>query len=389
MALSSVKTPTKFVASPYLYRETALTLPAGRTARQYPQKPPQAGVRFRVFFEVVFGFSSMLLSRFFAYLPVALLCVAGTGLAQRHDVGSSPPTAPPPKQTVVPPAIVPDPLNSGLGALQFSVASAPVSAPELLSVQLQSSNDRIRTAALAAIGAPAQYAVPGRVAFPHSVHLDFLALGNSYAFDALLTVELDQHIVTAVLAPEDQEWHRLATASYATPFSDPSMTPATFLRANRSTRQPQFYTATFHTHTMGSNGDFADTEVHLRILGGRAVITMSFASAERTCDPTHQKPCDFTERWIQPGTTDPKDEVMLVTAAGHVRSGDAGETVAHAENYEAAHLRTFTCQPFLFSDETLRFDAVSDAVPCFASHDLPREGQHDSPHDIPHDQPLH
>ncbi|MBW4037660.1 MAG: hypothetical protein HIU91_02095 [Acidobacteria bacterium] len=327
--------------------------------------------------------------RSFTVLFIPLVCVIGTVGAQRHDAGSSPPTAPPPKQVAVPPIIVPDPLNSGLGALQFFTTDATVSAPELLAVQLQSSNDRVRTAALSAIGAPGRYLTPQHIAFPHSVRLDFLTLGDTYELDAILTVELDQHIVSAILAPEDQEWHRLATASYSTPFSDPATTPATFLRANRSLRAPQFYTAVFHTTTPGPEGDFSEMEVHLRILNKRAAITMSFVSAQRTCDPTHQKPCDFTEQWLQPEPTDPKDEVMLVSATGHVRSGDSGDPIAHAESYDAAHVRTFTCQPFLFSDVTLHFDAVSDAVPCFASHDSQHETQRDQPRDIPRDQPLH
>ena len=272
-----------------------------------------------------------------------------------------------------------------MGALQFSTANTLVSAPELLAVQLQSSNDRLRTSALSAIAAPGLYLSPGHVAFPHSVHLDFLSLGNSYDLDAILTVELDQHIVSAILTPENEVWHRVATTTYPTPFSDPTTTPATFLRADRSLRESRFYTAIFRTTTTAPSGDFTENEVHLRVLDGHAVVTMSFASAERSCDPTHQKPCDFTERWLQPGTTDPEHQVILVTATGHVRTGDSGDPIAHAEAYETAHLRTFTCQPFLFSDATLHFDAASDAAPCFT----PRDQPHDEPHDTPHDQPLH
>jgi hypothetical protein len=318
-------------------------------------------------------------------VPITMLCLIGTAAAQRHDVGSSPPTAPPPKQAAAPPVVIPDPLNSGLAALQFVTADALVSAPELLAVQLQSSNDRLRAAALASIGAPNRYMAPQHIAFPHSVRLDYVALGETYELDAILTVEFDQHIVSAILAPENEEWHRLATASYATPFSDPTTTPATFLRADRSLREPQFYTAVFHTTVTGTDGNFTDTDVHLRILNKRAAITMSYIAAQRICDPTHQKPCDYTEQWLQPEPTDPKDEVMLVSATGHVHAGDPGDAMAHAESYDAAHVRTFTCQPFLFSDETSHFDAVSDAVPCFTPH----EPQHDPGHDTPHDQPLH
>ena len=185
--------------------------------------------------------------RSLAALPLALLCIVSAASAQRHDLGSSPPTAPPPKPVVAPQAIpLPGP---SLGALQFSTANYAVSAPQSLVNQLQTSDDRTRTAALAAIGAPAQYLDHGHIPFPHSVRLDFLALGTSNELDAILTVELDQHLVSAIFMPEDEQWHRIATVAYPTSFSNPSTTPYTFLRADRSLQEPQRYTAIFHTTT--------------------------------------------------------------------------------------------------------------------------------------------
>ncbi|HEY5212079.1 MAG TPA: hypothetical protein VIJ38_03565, partial [Acidobacteriaceae bacterium] len=46
---------------------------------------------------------------------ILLGCALGVASAQRHDLGSSPPTAPPPKPVVVPQVIVPDPIFAGLG----------------------------------------------------------------------------------------------------------------------------------------------------------------------------------------------------------------------------------------------------------------------------------
>lgn len=340
-----------------------------------------------------------------AALPLALLCLLGSAAAQRHDVGSSPPTPPPPKAVVVPQVVIPDPLNTGLGGLQLTTADALICAPQLLAMQLQSTNDRLRTSALAAIGAPGQYLNPAHVAFPRSVHLDFLPLGNTADTDAILTVEFNQHLLSVILMPQDGEWHRVATATYAVPYSDASTTPSTFLHTDRSLRDRRFFTAIFHTTTSGTDGGFTDTEVHLRILNNRAAVVMSFASTQRTCDPTHQKPCDLTEQWLQPSTTDPTHEVVLVNAVGHVRPSDSGDRLAQAETYEASHLRTFTCQHFLFSDATLHFDAASDAAPCFvareaahdaahdATHDATHEATHETPHEVPHDtqhpQPLH
>ena len=119
-------------------------------------------------------------------LPLALFCVVSAASAQRHDLGSSPPTAPPPKLVAVPQPLTPT--NPTLGALQFSTVNYAVSAPQLLASQLQTSDDRQRTAALAAIGAPSQYLDHGHIPFPHSVRLDFIALGTSSELDAILTV---------------------------------------------------------------------------------------------------------------------------------------------------------------------------------------------------------
>lgn len=311
------------------------------------------------------------------------LCGLGAASAQRHDVGSSPPTAPPPKQVVKPPVIIPDPIFAGLGPMQFSTTNSSVSAPQTLAVEIQSSDDRLRTAALAAIGVPSQYLSHGHVAFPHSVRLDFIALGNTAELDAILTVELDQHLISAILMPVDDEWHHIASVVYATPFGNSSTTPATFLHTDRSLLAHQYYTAIFHATANGPNGDFTESEAHLRILNGHAVIIASFASAERSCDPTHQRPCDLTERWFQPDTTDPDHRFLLVSAAGHVKPNESGDPIARSQTFETAHLRTFTCQPFAFSDTTLHFESIATPTACLTPHEAPHEQQHDTPHEPP------
>lgn len=322
--------------------------------------------------------------RSLAAFPLALSCIVSAASAQRHDVGSAPPTAPPPKPVVVAQPVLP--AGPNLGALQLTSVHYAVSAPESLVTQLQTSNEGIRTSALAAIGAPAQYLEHGHIPFPHSVRLDLVPLGDSNELDAILTVELDQHLVTAILMPEDEQWHRIATALYPTAFTNPATNPTTFLRTDRSLLDPQRYTAILHTTTSGSNGDFTENEVHLRILNGHATVTTSFASFERSCDPTHQKPCDITQRWLQPDTTTPDQRFLLVTATGHDRLHEAGDPIAHSEAFEDSRLRTFTCQPFSFSNTTLRFESTADPAPCLSPHDTPHDTPHD-PHDTPHDQP--
>jgi hypothetical protein len=316
-----------------------------------------------------------------------LSCALGTASAQRHDLGSSPPTAPPRKPIVAPQPIIPNLVNVGLGPIQFVTVNSPICAPQALASQLQSSDDRMRTSALAEIGAPSQYLVRGHIPFAHSVRLDFVALGNTPELDAILTVEFDKDIVSTVLMPQDDVWRRIATLSYSTPFGDPTTTPSTFLRTSRSLLENQHYTAVFHAIANGTNGDFTETEAHLRILSGHAVITVSFPSTERSCDPTHQHPCDFTERWFQPDITDPAHNFLLVTATGHVKPNESGDPIARSEAFETAHLRTFTCQPFAFSDVTQHFESTATSVPCIAPHDSQHEQQHE-PHDLQH-EPQH
>ncbi len=255
------------------------------------------------------------------------------------------------------------------------VGNVTVSAPQSLAVQMQSSDNRMRLAALAAVGAPAQYMDHGHVAFPHSVRLDFLALSDSNERDAILTAELDQHLVSAIFMPENGQWRRIATVLYPTSFSNSAKTPDTFLRTSRSLLQPLGFTAIFHTTTHGSNGDFTDTEVHLRILNGRATITTNFVSSERTCDPKHQSPCDLTRRWLQPDGAGHEDRFLLVTATGHENTYGANDPIADAETFEDSRLRVFTCQPFAFSETTLHFEPAGDPSPCLVqdtSYSQPR-----------------
>jgi hypothetical protein len=296
---------------------------------------------------------------------LAFFCLLCTAAAQRHDLGSSPPTAPPPKQIVVPQPMVPDPANVGLGPIQFFTVNYIVSAPQALILQLQSSDDRMRTSGLAAVGAPSQYLIHGHVPFPLSLRLDFVALGNTAELDAIVTVELPQHLLSAILMPQNDEWHRIATLLYPTSFSETATpTPSTFLRTDRSLLDRAHYAAIFHAGNNGPNADFIESEAHLQILKGRAVVTVSFPSTERSCDPTRQHPCDLTERWFQSETIDPEHRFLLVTATGHVKPQGLGDSIGGSETFETAHLRTFTCQPFVFSETTLHFESTAPPMPC-------------------------
>jgi len=294
------------------------------------------------------------------------LCAETTAVAQRHNGGSSPPTAPPAaRNSKAPVPIVA--ASSGMGALQFAAVNYGVPAPQSLTRQLEIDDDRTRAAALSAIGAPGQYLVRGHIPYPHSIQLNFVALGNSDELDAILTVELDQHIVSAILLPQDGNWRRIATVLYPTPFNDPSTSPATFLRLDRSLQQQERYRAVFHALTPLPNGDYAENEAHLRVLNSRAVITMSFVNRARACATGHAHTgCEITRRWMYPDPTDPSHRLILVTATGRESPHDAADPLAGSIQLQDAHLRSFSCQPFVFSEVTQHYEPVANSAPCTA-----------------------
>jgi len=295
------------------------------------------------------------------------LCLYGTALEQRHSTGASPPTAPARISGKTAQPIVP--VSSGMGALQFVSVNYGVSAPQSLARQLGADDEHTRSSALAAIGAPSQYIQRGHVPYPHSLHLDFVPLGTNDDLDAILTVELDDHIVSAVLLPDDGGWRRIATVLYPTNFNDPNTTPSTFLRLARSLIEQDRYRAVFRASTSGPNGDLTENEAHLRILNNRAVITISFVDSARTCDNSGAKHagCQLVRRWLQPDPTD-DTHFTLVTGTGRFDAKELADPLARAVTYQVAHLRQFTCQPYIFSDATLHYEPIANPAPCLARH---------------------
>jgi hypothetical protein len=297
--------------------------------------------------------------------PLVTLCLHGAAVAQRHSTGASPPTAPARISGKTAQPIIP--VSSGMGALQFVSVNYGVPAPQALARQLQADDERTRSSSLAAIGAPSQYLQRGHVPYPHSLHLDFVPLGTNDDLDAILTVELDQHIVSAIFLSDDGDWKRIATVLNATNFNDPTTTPSTFLRLSRSLIEQDRYRAIFRASSNAPNGDTSENEAHLRILNNRAVITISFVDSARTCDTSGDKhsECQLTRRWLQP---DVKDDThfTLVTGTGHFSARELADPLAHAVTYQIAHLRKFTCQPYIFSEATLHYEPIANPTPCLA-----------------------
>lgn len=347
---------------------------------------------------------------------LALLLAIVSGIAsrahgQRHSFGSAPPTAPamapakstPPATPATPAARQPAtgtpthtasavthpplvataapagpvaPISTGLGAIQFLTVNFGVPAPQALTRQLSSDDERTRAGALSSLGAPGQYLTHGHIPTPHSVQLDMVQLSNSDELDALLTVELDQHVLSAVLVPDSSgNWRRVATLTFASSFSAGSTTPSNFVRPLRSWLEPGRYRAVYHATVNAPNGDFTENEADLRIVNGRAAIVISFVSGARQCDitgqirPPHQT-CEITQRWLEPDPNDPTHHFTLITGIGHISARDADDPLTHSRNYRLTRLRSFACQPFVFSDATQHFEPVANSAAC-AAHDGP------------------
>jgi hypothetical protein len=300
---------------------------------------------------------------------VLTMSATATVLAQKHTGGSSPPTAPPQKAAVSTQPVVP--VSSGMGAMQFFAVNYGVPAPQSLARQLEAEDDRTRSASLAAIGAPAQYLQRGHIPFAHSIQLDFVALGNTDELDAVLTVELDQHLVSAILMPDNGNWKRVGSMVFPTPFFDPTTSPGTFVRTTRSFTQPNRYRVIYHSYVPGQNTDYAENEAQVRILNNKAVVTISFVSNARTCVTTPAaagkpaKPgCELVQRWLQGDPLDPARRFILVTGTGRLNEKEMSDVLSKARPFQTTRLRTFTCQPYIFSDVTERYEPMANASPC-------------------------
>lgn len=308
---------------------------------------------------------------FFSLL--ALAAVAVPAHAQRHSGITSPPTAPPPPQAAPPPPAPIVPVSSGLGPLIFTQANALEPAPESLVSQLQAEDDRIRAAALSAIGAPSSYVSREHAPVPHSIQINYVVLGNSGELDAIVTVELDLHLVSAILVPSGSAWRRVGTVTYATNFADPTTNLGTFLRTVRSLLGPEHYTAIFRGASVTPDGDLTEHEAHLNIFNGHAAITISFASAERVCEVAHLQAhtphgdCDLTERWLQGEPSLGGAAAVLVTVTGRVGVHDAIDPVSRTRLFDFTHTRNYECQPYEFSDETSHYEPTANSAPCFES----------------------
>lgn len=304
---------------------------------------------------------------------LALAAAAAPARAQRHSGITSPPTAPPPPQTAPTPPAPIVAVSSGMGPLQFVQASTLEPAPEALASQLQATDDRIRAAALSAIGAPNSYVSREHVPVPHSLQIAYVSLGASGELDAILTVELDLHLVSAILVPSGSAWRRIATVTYPTAFADPTTNLGTYLRTVRSLIGPDHYTAIFRGVSVTPDGDLTEHEAHLNVLNGHAVITISFASAERVCETPHLQPhtphgdCDLTERWLQGEPAQGDGAAILVTATGRVTAHDAIDPVSRMHLFDFAKGHNFDCQPFQFNDQTSRYEPTANSAPCFDS----------------------
>ena len=332
---------------------------------------------------------------------IALLgaIVLGSAHSQRHSLGSAPPTAPlvtthsaPQPANAAPaprqPAATPGaytahasspapsgpvaPVSTGLGAIQFVPVNFSVPAPQSLTRQLESEDERARLGALSSLGAPGQYLNRGHIPFPHSMELDMVQLSNSDDLDAVLTIELDQHVVSAILVPEAAgTWRRVATLLFASSFNAGATTPSNFVRPLRSWLEPGRYRAVYHATVGGPNGDFTENEADLRVTNGHAAVVISFVSGARQCDITGQlrpprQTCELTQRWLEPDPTDPTHHFTLITGIGHISAHDADDPLTRSRNYRLTRLRFFACQPFIFSDAAQHFEPTANSSPCVA-----------------------
>lgn len=293
---------------------------------------------------------------------LAAPCLAGTALAQRHSGITSPPTAP---RKLTPRAPIPPDsgLTNNLGPIQFVTVNYGVPAPQSITRQLDSEDERTRASALSALGAPAQYVTHGRVPYPHSIQLELLPLGDSDALDAVLTIELDQHIVSSLLVQHDGDWRRIATFIESTPFSDAATTPSNFAHTERAFTDRGRYQVVFRAMAHEPGDSYAESEAIVRIHESKPAVTLSYLTSQRLCHEGRARTnCELTERWLR--TDDPDaHHLTLVIASGRQAQRDDRRLNDHGA---APRLRSYFCQPLAFNDSTQRFEPTTPPEPCSA-----------------------
>jgi hypothetical protein len=67
---------------------------------------------------------------------------------------------------------------------------------------------------------------------------------------------------------------------------------------------------------------------------------------------------------MQPDPADPTHRLLLVTGTGHLTSQEAAGPLASAAQFQDAHARSFSCQPFVFSAATQHYEPAANSAPC-------------------------
>jgi hypothetical protein len=181
--------------------------------------------------------------------------------------------------------------------------------------------------------------------------------------------------VTAVLIPDGDNWRRIATVSFADPFLDVLNTPSSFATTERELVNHSRYRAVFRAMVTDNHGSYTENEAQLRVINKRPVMTISFVSRSRDCSApptiagkphTAASGCSVLTRWLQADPADPFKQFILISASGRIPAHEAVGAIVADPIFGDAHLRTFDCQPFLFSEQTEHFEPTGASLACSA-----------------------
>jgi hypothetical protein len=149
------------------------------------------------------------------------------------------------------------------------------------------------------------------------------------------------------------------------------------MRTARSFTQTNRYRTIYHSYVPGQNGDYAENEAQVSIVNNKAVVTISFVSSARSCvtaqpGKTAKPGCEVTQRWLQADPMDPARRFILATGTGRLSDKEMTDVLGKSRVFQTAHLRTFTCQPYIFSDVTEHYEPMANASPCMAPPPPPK-----------------
>lgn len=240
--------------------------------------------------------------------------------------------------------------------------------PELLVQRLRSSDDVVRTNAFTLFGLNLKQADMA-VAPPDKVQLSYAALGADTTQDAVVALELTDHILAAVAVPTRRGWERIAVFDCWCKY-DMKGDRDTLMESVQLRYAPEYAASSPFELVLrasgGGTGLYEQQEGHFRLYRGELRRVMSFISRRETCDPTARTPyqCDIEKRWFYTTSFGNVEGGVLVESRGSFAPHTTPSVQWEVRDIENRHLRPATCHAFRWNRDKFQYEPITVSDPC-------------------------